>query len=69
MRASNEAQKSRVRNWYCHDVKVRWDKCQKRKTIQFTKKTTEIEKMITSYYVTYQTRAGWNSCRIQDSMS
>jgi len=29
MRASNEAQKSRVRNWYCHDVKVRWDKCQK----------------------------------------
>ena len=33
------------------------------------KKTTEIEKIITSYYVTYQTSAGWKSCRIQDSMS
>jgi len=29
MMASNEAQISRVRNWYCHGVKVRWDKCQK----------------------------------------
>jgi len=35
----------------------------KGKTIQFTKKTIETEKIITGYYVIYQTRAGWNSCK------